>query len=124
MSSDVYLDSCPHAIPNPSEHHCQDCDRQRIGHLGIMYYFGFDLLNELINLHSKLDEEWKKKAEILILQFKEISLLDQLLTPDQFTRMYGYIKPSEEEFEDYLHIKDLQTIFEEKKDQYIYIGWD
>lgn len=101
MSSDVYLHFCSEK-PHPCTHFswdgpaCLGCkDRvDRIGHLGTMCYFGFDLIEAFREIpHPQIDHEWAAAAKVLVHKFEEAAERDKKLSEDAFGKAYGYWGP-------------------------------
>ena len=110
MSSDVYIDFFDEAG--------NEVDTERIGHLGIIHYFGFDLLKSFKRYCNRfeLDSKIVFRLKTALKQFNAIQEMDKNLNPEEFSTMYGYAKPDIEEFDDVLTIDDIDAMAVTYKD--------
>lgn len=118
MSSDVYLyilDSDPYS------------NASRIGHLGIMCYFGFDALKKIICLednYNLIDDQWslEMKKIVLALDTQIESIKD--LSEEEFSKRFGYYKPSPDEWSDRPTVDMIDEILEESRGKKWRVSWD
>lgn len=111
MSSDVYLGFCPDGDPmvhSLLSRRCNTCDVERIGHLGTMHYFGFDLLAALKAIPDRrISKAWAEQATRAIGAFQAAAQRDAALSPEAFERAYGYRGPDGIEWDDALTADDV-----------------
>lgn len=98
MSSDVYIGI---SKTNPDAYADDDAEIIRIGHLGLISYFGYNFLDALRYLHDaqptislELPDQLNRLAGALQKHIEEIKTYE----PDYFVVRWGYVKP--EDWED------------------------
>lgn len=129
MSSDVYMGFCARA-PNPSIHsmtaNCRGCSRgERIGDLGVLTYFGYNLIKEFdaIGRHSRFTSEWVEQAKAKVRTLHEVIERNKLMTSEEFIQAYGYMNDGID-WEDVLQVAELDEMLQEHKDCYWSIWCD
>lgn len=124
MSSDVYIYFSQHLDPA----HNDDHTRLRLGDLGVMCYFGFDLLTFIgalkVRPYDRIDANWLKQSKVLVRAFHEEILKDQAMSETDFPRIYGYMGPMGIEWDDVPTQETIQRIYDEFQGYFWDIGWD
>jgi hypothetical protein len=131
MSSDVYIYHHKKLFELEKQWHTPENDglinNQRVGHLGIMCYFGIHAINLMIELENKItiiNDEWASEM-IVICEWLDKALLDAIALDDEaFSRKFGYHKPSPEEFEDRITAKTVDYLLQNHRGEEWRVSWD
>jgi len=110
MSSDVYLDFTNTAGM---------CTAERVGDLGVMSYFGHDLLDDLRRMRTRYPEvngAWATELSRKIAEFTRAVETDKQMSSTEFSG-YGYVGPHGIDWEDALC---EESVLEFLLD---YLGW-
>jgi hypothetical protein len=118
MSSDVYLyvlGTDPYS------------NTSRIGHLGIMCYFGFNALTSILCLEDKcnlIDDQWSLEMKKIVLTLdKQIESIKDL-SEEEFSKRFGYYKPKPDEWSDRPTANMIDEILEESRGKKWRVSWD
>ena len=124
MSSDVYI----YLSQQPDPVHNDDHVCRRLGDLGVMSYFGFDLMTFMCALKThrfdRIDAHWLRQAKVLVRAFHEEIAKDQQMSETDFPRTYGYMGPLGIEWEDVPTQESIQRIYDEYQGYFWNISWD
>lgn len=131
MSSDVYMYFCPKQRPfSPDEtgqyghHYCDKCERIGLGDLGVMCYFGFNVLTILGDIqHKTISPEWLAEAVAAARLFEASKAIDREMDPTLFAK-YGYIGPHGIDWDTGPSESRMQDIAQEYAGCFWDISWD
>ena len=118
MSSDVYLyvlDADPYS------------NTSRIGHLGIMCYFGFNALPKIGDLEDNcnlIDDQWSLEMKKIVLALDKPIESIKDLSEEEFSKRFGYYKPKPDEWSDRPTVNMIDEILEESRGKNWRVSWD
>lgn len=101
----------------------------RVGHLAVLYYFGFDALSEIqeivpSNWPSMITAELINSLKIVINRAHSSVLIDQNLGEEEFTSRYGYLGPHGIPWDDIINDDEMEEALKEFVGKYIRAGVD
>lgn len=112
MSSDVYID-----FVNPST---GEEEAYRVGHLGTMSYFGYDILSSLRRIratHPVTDRSWAEEWWVRVSYYEHCVEQDKKLSEEAFGKKYGYVGPGQIDWYDAPYVEEGFHLLED------YPGW-
>ncbi len=123
MSSDVYLYIYYYEDVNTTNF----IDKIRIGDMGVLHYFGFDVisgLDKILDCNPVLTKDMIHRMKLVFRHAQSSIAIDSSLTQEEFVKSYGYVGPHGIEWDDIAKEEDIEKELQPFIGKYISLGWD
>ena len=121
MSSDVYL------YFHEDVERTKSIEQVRVGHLGVLHYFGFDAVEavrRVLRHNPVLTKDAIDRIKLILRHARASIAIDAALTEEAFTNAYGYLGPHGIEWDDVATESEIEEELQPLIGKYVALGFD
>jgi hypothetical protein len=124
MSSDVYFDVY-RSREDIVDDNVDPIDTLRIGHMAVMSYFGYNVLEKIDNIisYSAVNKSMLIRIRVALMHAQSAIELDKTLTDEEFRCAYGYDSQGID-WDDIMKPEEVDSDLSPIMDYWLRLRWD